>query len=144
MKFLLFLVLFYTPNGTTVIDAHSFHQLRQVLETEVPVRATVCLTRSRWVLCEDLLTAEWAVPVAAPVRVPANIAIGVPDVVPVVFVELIIRNLVEGLPPKRQTLLQIQSNTLQEQRVLQATKVLEVGVATEGPVKVRHAGWEML
>lgn len=67
-----------------------------------------------------------------------------PHIVPVLLVELIISLLVEGLTPENETLFQVQTDALEEQRVLEAAEVLQVSVAAERAVKMRHAGWEML
>lgn len=118
MELLLLFVFSYPVQNRTVVDTDLLQQRRQVLQVEVAVRAPMRLTGTRRVFCQDLLTAERTVTAASPVGVAAHIAIDVPDVVPVLLVEGIIGNLVEGRAPEHQTLLERKADTLQEERVL--------------------------
>lgn len=95
VEFLLVLVLLYTLQDTPFAHTHCLHQCRQILQVEVSVRAAVRLARSWWMLCENLLATERAVPVTAAVGIPTNVAVRVSHVVTVVFVELIICDFVE-------------------------------------------------
>lgn len=67
---------------------------------------------------QDLLAAERTVTAASPVGVATHVAVDVPDVVPVLFVEGIVRDFVEGRAPEHQTLLERKTDPLQEERVL--------------------------
>lgn len=110
----------------------------------MPVRTPVGLARPRRMLGQNLLTAKRTVATASPVRVAADVAVCVPDVVPVLLVERVVRHLVEGAAPEGEALLQVQADALEEERVLQTAVVLEVSVATQRPVQVGHACGEVL
>lgn len=95
VELLLVLVLLHTLKDAPLTHTHSLHQGCQILQIEVPVRTAVRFARSRWVFRQNLLAAEWTVTIATPIRIPANVTIGVSHIVPVILVELFIRNLVE-------------------------------------------------
>lgn len=141
---LMVLVLLNPLKSSSIGNAHGLHKSCQILHVEVPVRASMCLSRTRRMLGENLLTAHWAVATAATIRVTSNITVRVADVVLVLLVELVVVDLVEAPPPEEQTLLQIETNTLEEEGVLEASVVLEVRVATETAVKVGHTRREVL
>ena len=104
----------------------------------------MCVTRTRRMLHEDLLTAKRTVSAPAPVRIAANITVHVSDVVLVLLVELVVRHLSKGCPPEEEGLVEGKPDTLQEQGVLQTAVVLEMGVTPQGPVEVSHAGGKVL
>lgn len=110
----------------------------------MPIRAAVCLAGPWRVFRKDLLAAKGAVATASSVRVATDISVRVANVVPVFLVECVVRDLVEAAPPEHERLLEVESDALQEQRVLKTTVVFEVGIAAKRPVQVRHAGREML
>ena len=93
---------------------------------------------------QNLLTAKRAIPAPSPIRITTNITIDVTHIVPVLLVECVVADLAEPASPKDQALLEVEANTLEKERVLQAAVMLEVGVASEGAVEVRHAGGEVL
>lgn len=97
----------------------------------MPVRAAVSLTRTRGVLSKNFLTAERTIAAASSVRISTNVAVRVADVVSVFFVERVICDLVEATPPKHETFFQVQTNTLEEQSVLETTVMLQVSIATQ-------------
>jgi hypothetical protein len=95
-------------------------------------------------LGKNLLTAERTISAASSIRIPANIAVCVTNVVPVFLVEGIICNLVKAAPPKHEAFFQVQTNTLEEQSVLETTVVFKMSITTQGSMEVGHAGGEML
>lgn len=125
------LVLLDSLHHTPIRYTHGLDQSVEVLEIEMTVRAAVRLPSAGRVLREDLLTAERAVTSSSAIRVPADISVGVADVVLVVFVELIIGYLVEAAAPEHEALLQVETQALQEQCVLQTTVVFEMSVSAE-------------
>ena len=56
------------------------------------------------------------------------------DVVAVFLVELVIGVVFEALAPEEDAVFQGQADALEEERILQAAKVFEVGVFAEGEV----------
>jgi hypothetical protein len=63
----------------------------------------MCLSRSRGVLSQNLLTAERTVSIAPPIAISTYITIYVPDIVFILLVEDIICDFVESSSPKYQT-----------------------------------------
>jgi hypothetical protein len=102
------------------------------------------IARAGRMLHEDLLAAIRAVSTTTTVRVTADLAVHVPHIVLVFFVELVVRDLAERRSPEVQRLVDAEANALQEQRVLQAAIVFEVRVPPERAVEVGHAGGEVL
>lgn len=109
----------------------------------MPIRAPVRLPGPGGVLGKNLLAAVRAVPAATAVRVAADVAVHVPHVVAVLLVEGVVGDLAEARPPEDEALLKVEPDALEEERVLQPAVVLEVGVAAEGAVQVRHAHGEV-
>lgn len=144
MVLLSVLVLLDALQHGSVRNTHRLHQRRQILQVEVSVRAAVRLPRPRGVLCQNLLAAKGAVAASSPVRVAAHVAVRVTHIVSVVLVELVVGDFVERAAPEHEALLEIQADAFKEQRVLQASKVLEVSVSPEGAVQVGHARREVL
>ena len=66
-----------------------------------------------------------------------------PDIVPILFIECVVRNKLESLPPKDKTVLQSQSNPLEEECILQTTEVFQMTVLAQCHVKVAHAERKM-
>lgn len=81
-------------------------------------------------LSKDLLTTEWTITTSSSVGITTDITINVTNVISVLLVELVICDLVEALSPEYKTLLQVEPNTLEKERVLQSTIVLEMSVTT--------------
>lgn len=102
------------------------------------------LSSARRMLSQNLLTTERAVASTSPIRIAAYITINVTYVVPVLLVERVVINFMEALSPEDKTFLEVQTDALQEQAVLQTAKMLEMSIAAEGAVQVRHARWEVL
>lgn len=106
-------------------------EVDEIVDGEVTVRATVCLTSARIGVAEDLLARVRGVSTASAVDITANITISVPDVVLVSGVELVVCEALEGLALENDTFLKRQSNTLQEQRILKSTKMLQMVVLAQ-------------
>lgn len=118
VELLLILILFNALKNRAIINTHSLDKCREVLHVEVSVWASVGLTGTRRMFGQDLLTTKWTVTTSPSIRVTANITINVTDIVTVFLVELVICDLVEALSPEYKTLLQVETNTLEEERVL--------------------------
>lgn len=81
--------------------------------------------------CQNLLTAQRAIPATATVGVASNVAIDMANIVPILLVECIIGDVAETLAPEQQTLFQVEADALQEKRVLETPIVLEMSIAAE-------------
>jgi hypothetical protein len=99
---------------------------------------------TRGVLCKDLLTTERAITTSSAIWIATHIAVYMADVVSVFLVERLVIDLAEAAPPEDQTLLEVESNALEEQGVLQSAEMLEMGIFSKGSVEMGHASWEML
>lgn len=104
----------------------------------------MCLARTRRRFCSQLLAGIWRVAAASSICITTDIAVGVADVVSIFLIELVVRHIVEALPPEHQRLLERQTDAFEEERILQTAKMLEVGVFGEGDLKVAHTEWEVL
>ncbi len=101
------------------------------------------LARPRRMFRQDLLARVGGVPPSAPVGVAADVAVGVADVVAVLLVEGVVGDEAEGGAPEAEALVEREADALEEEGVLQAAKVLEVGVGAQGEVEVVHAEGEV-
>ena len=126
MKLLLLLILLNTLQNLLIPHPNSLQQRRQIIHRKMPIRTSVALPRSWWMLRQNLLTTIRRIPIPSPIGIPTHITICMAHIVPILLIKRIIRDLVESLSPKQQTLFQIQPNTFQEQRVLETTVVFEV------------------
>jgi len=99
----------------------------------------VRLARPRRVLRQDLVAREGRVAAAAAVPVAADVAVGVPDVVPVLLVEDVVGDGAEAAAPVLQRVFEGEAQAFEEERVLQARVVLEVVGGREGVGEPRHA-----
>lgn len=106
------------PEDVSIVDPGRLQQGRQVIDAEMPVGTTVALARTRLMLGEDLLAGEGRVAASAPVGVAADVAVGVPDVVPILLVEGVVGDQLEAGPPEQKAFFQVQPERFQEQRVL--------------------------
>lgn len=116
--FQIVLVFLDTLQHRPIIDTHRLHQCIQIFQIKVPVRASMRLTRAGGVLRQNLLAAKRAVPATTAVRVAADIAVRMAHIVTVLLVERVVGDLVEAAAPKSERLLQVQTDALEEQRVL--------------------------
>ena len=126
-----------------IVDARGLQQAGEVVEAEMAVRTAVRLARARRVLGQDLLAGEGRVAAPSPRGVPAHIPVRVPDVVPVFFVELVVRVVLEALSPEQDAVVQRQADAFQEEGVLQPAEMLQVAVLAQRHVQVAHAGGEV-
>ena len=74
-------------------------------------------------LGENLLTRVRRVSTASPIVSATDVSVGVTDVVSIFFVESIVGDELERLPPENETILERQADTLQEQCILQTAEV---------------------
>lgn len=95
-------------------------------------------------LGQDLLARVRRVPSAAAVRVAADVAVRVADVVLVFLVEFVVGHELEGAPPEDDAFFQTEADAFEEERVLQTAVVLEVRVCAQRHVQVLHAEGEVL
>lgn len=137
-------ILLDTLNHRPIRNPHTLQQRRKIIHIKVPIRTPMRLPRTRSMFCQDLLATIRAIPATPTIRITTDITVAMTHVVPILLVESIVRNLAEPAAPKDQTLLEIQPDALEEQRVLQTAVVLEVGVAAKAAVQVGHAGGEVL
>lgn len=107
-------ILAYSAQDVFVSDARALQECCQVVRAKVPVRATMAFTASWGVLCEDLLTGERRVAPATPICVPANISVRMSDIVPILLVEGVISNPVEGLSPEENAVFHAQAKTFEK------------------------------
>ena len=129
-------ILFYTLHHSLLGDAHGLHQGCHVLQAKVPIGTSVRLPGPGRVFDQDLLTAKGAVAASPTVGVASDLTVRVPDVVSVLLVERVIRGFVKGGPPEDEAFFEIQPNALEEKGVLQAAKVLQMGISAQGFVEV--------
>lgn len=101
------------------------------------------LSRTRQWLRKDFLARVRGVPSAATVCVTTHITIHVADIVPVFFCELFVCDEFEGAAPENETFFETETDTFEEEGVLEATVVFEVGVASKNRVEILHAKREV-
>ena len=101
------------------------------------------LARAGRMFGEDLLARVRGVAASAAVGVAADVAVGVADVVAVLLVEGVVGDEAEGGAPEAQAFVERQADAFEEEGVLQAAEVLEVGVGAKGEVEVVHAEGEV-
>ena len=119
-------ILPHTAQDLPVIDARRLEHRGQIVNREMPVRTPMSLAHRRSGFTQDLLTAVGTGSAIATVAVTANIAVGMAHVVLVPRVEFLFGESREGLSPKDDAVVQRQTDPLQEQRVLKATKMLQM------------------
>lgn len=132
VEFLVFLIFFHTLQHSPVGNTGRLQQGGQILHVEMSVRAPVRFPRTRRMFSENLLAAVGTIPATPPVGVTSHVAIHVPYVVTVVFVELVVCLVLEGCPPEDKALLEIKTDTLEEETVLETAKVFEMRIAAQG------------
>jgi hypothetical protein len=140
----LLFVLLNPSENIVILDPYRCQQIGQVLYGEMPIWTAVRLARSRRMFCQDLLAAERAIPVSSPIGITAHIPVCVTYVISVHLVEVVVRDRIESLSPEGEAFFQIESDTFQEESVLQPSIVLQFGIAAERAVQVLHAerkGW---
>lgn len=85
---------------------------------------------------EEFLARKGCVAASAPVGVTANVAVGMPDVVAVLFVEFVVGNEAETAAPEGEAFRQAETKPFEEERVLETSEVFEVLVLPESSVEV--------
>jgi hypothetical protein len=98
----------------TILDTNALEERREVLRSKGAVWATVSLARTWKGLGEDLLARVGRVSAAAAVGIAAHVTVRVPDIVSVLFLELVVCHELEGLPPKYYALIQAKADTLEK------------------------------
>lgn len=127
-------ILLYPPQHLPIPNPRPLQQRRQILHAEMPIRTAVRLPRAGRMLRQDLLATIRRVAAAPPVRVAADVAVRVPDVVAVFLVEGVVGDEAEGGAPEAQAFVERQADAFEEEGVLQAAEVFEVRVGAEGEV----------
>jgi hypothetical protein len=133
------LVFLNASEDRLVCDADLLEESREVLDAEMTVWASMCLTWARLMLHEDLLAAVGTVPVSSSVTISAYIAVGVSHIISILLVEHIVGDFAEGASPEDQALLERESDPFEEQSVLESPIMLKVSITTQGAVQVLHA-----
>lgn len=111
-----------------VVHACGLKQPDKVVGGVVTVRAAVRLTNARVGITEDFLARIRRISAALAVDIASHITVGVSDIVLVSGVELIIRKALEGLSPEDDAFLERKPNSLEKQRILESTEMLQVVV----------------
>lgn len=137
-------VLLHASQKVPIVDACCLQERQEIVQAEVPVGTAMALARAGRMFCQDLLTREWRVAPAPTDGISANISMCMADVVPVFLVEGLIRDELEGVSPKDEAFLQRKADALEEERVLQSTKVFQMTVLAQVEVQVAHAQREVL
>ena len=106
------------------------------------VRTTVGLPWSGRMVRQNLLAGEGAVAVSATIAIPAHIAIGMTNIVAILFIEHIICDFGERGAPENETFLEGQPDAFEEKGVLQTAEMFQMRVAAEGAVEMGHAEGE--
>lgn len=100
MVSLLLDVLLDASQNISVVDACRLQQRREVVHIKVPIRTAMALTAPRWMLGEDLLTRVGRISSSTPCGITTDVTIGMSNVVPVFFVERVVCDELESLPPE--------------------------------------------
>ena len=101
-----------------VMDTCGLKQANKIVNRIMAIRASMRLANTRVVIAQDLLARVWGIATATTVYITTNITIGMANVVLVLGVEFVVRLAFEGLPPEDDTLLQRETDALQEERIL--------------------------
>ena len=123
----------------TIMDTCCLEHARQIVNTEVSIGASMGFASSWWMLGQDLLTRVRRVATTTAVGVSSNIAINMAHVIPVLLIEGIVCDLIEGLTPEHQAIFQVKTDTLQEEGILQSSEMLKMAILSESSVKMLHA-----
>lgn len=94
--------------------------------------------------CEKLLAGKGCVASSSTVAIATHISVGVADVVFVFLAEFLVCDQAERATPELYAVFQGHSHAFEEQRVLKAPVVFEVGSFFEGGLEVGHAEGEVL
>ncbi len=141
---LLLHILLHHAQNVPVVNAGGLEQSGEILNTEMPIGTSMGFAAPGRVFGQDTLTGKWGVSSPPPDAVTTDIPIRIPDVIPIFFVERVVRDELEGLPPKDETILQGQPYSFEEERVLQAAKMFQMAVLAQCHVEIAHAKGKML
>lgn len=92
-------------------DARGLQERGEIVDAEMPVGTTVAFPGARLVFGEDLLAGERRVATTTPVGVPADVAVRVPHVVPILFVERVVRDQLEAGSPEHKALFEAEAES---------------------------------
>ncbi len=81
-------------------DAGLLQKRSEIVDAEVPIRTAMGFAGAWLVLHEDLLATVGTIPVSSSVAISAYIAVGMPYIIPVFFVEHIVCDFRECTSPK--------------------------------------------
>jgi len=106
--------------------------------------ASVTLSATWGVFCQDLLAREWGIASTPASSVTTDIAVHVANVVFIVFVELVVCLKLKRLAPKYETVLHGKPNAFEEKRVLETTEVLQMAILPQRHMQIAHAKGKLL
>lgn len=119
-------VFTHSAQSFLVVNTGGLKKSDQIIDRVMAVWASMGLANADVIVTQDFLARVGWISAAPAINISTNITIRVANVVLVLGVEFIIRLALEGLAPKEDTLLQRQTNTLQEEGVLKSPEVLQV------------------
>lgn len=140
------LPLHILPNALedlAIPHAHTLEQPDEAVLAVGAIGAPVVLAGAGEGLGEEFLARVGRVTSAAAVRVAADVAVGVPDIVAVFLVEGVVGDELEAVAPEEEAFVEAEPDALEEEGVLEAGEVFEVVVPAELDVEVAHAEGEM-
>lgn len=140
----LFNILSYPPEQVFVMDTCRLKKPNKIVDGEMSIWAAMGLTGTRIGIPEDLLARVGRISSSSAVDVAADISVSMADIVLVSRIELVVCKALEGLAPEDDTLLERQSDPLEEERVLKTAVMLEMVVLAQRHVQTAHAEWKML
>lgn len=136
--------VFFDPlQNLPIVNATRLKEHLEIVDTEVPVRASMTFSSAGWMLSQDFLTRIRCVPSPAASGISTHVTISVSDIIPILFVESLVSDQLESLSPKYEAILQRQPNSLKKQGVLQSSEVLQMTIFTEVIVQIPHAQWKV-
>jgi hypothetical protein len=132
-------ILLHRLQQLSIANTHLLQQPNQVVWAECSVRTAMRLAGAGQGLGEDFLAAVWRVTPSSPVGITTHITIRMANVVQVFFGELVVGDETEAPAPESDTLRKRQTNTLQEESVLETAEVFEMCIGSQGIVQIGHA-----
>lgn len=136
-------ILLHPPQHLPVRDARPLQQRRQILPAKMPIWTPMRLPGARLPFRQNFLATIRRIASPPAIAIAPDVAVRVPDVVAILLVEGVVGDEAEGGAPEAQALVERQADALQEEGVLEAAVVFEVGVGAEREVEVLHAEREV-
>lgn len=143
MKLHLLPIILHPLQHAPICHPGALQRRGQILKTVMPVWTSVRFPRSRGVLRKDLLAGERTIAPSPPIPITPYISVRMPDIIPILFIKRIIRHCTKPTAPVLQRVRQRQTQTLEEERILQTRVVLEVVCRRQCGAEGRHAEREV-